>query len=130
LNPGLSRIPLTRGTPWARQGRHRILGQASHGRGRQAGELPAISRGAARHLEGVAQIDAVDDDRRRPGDHARQDAHADGRDAALTNAKQFDALDRVEQAITWYERAFRLLPDEDPNKKIAKERLDVLRARK
>ena len=37
---------------------------------------------------------------------------------------------RVEQAITWYERAFRLLPDDDPNKKVAKERLDVLRSRK
>ena len=49
---------------------------------------------------------------------------------AFTNAKQFDAVERVDQAITWYERAFRLLPDEDPNKKIAKERLDLLRARK
>jgi hypothetical protein len=49
---------------------------------------------------------------------------------AFTNARQFDAVERVEQAITWYERAFRLLPDEDPNKKIAKERLDLLRSRK
>jgi tetratricopeptide (TPR) repeat protein len=50
--------------------------------------------------------------------------------AAFTNARQFDAVERVDDAIKWYERAFRLLPDDDPNKKAAKDRLDLLRARK
>jgi hypothetical protein len=50
--------------------------------------------------------------------------------AALRTARQYDALGRNDDAMTWYERAVKLLPDEDPNKKIAKERLDALRLRK
>ena len=46
---------------------------------------------------------------------------------AFRNAKQFDALERVEDAVKWYEQALRLLPDDDPNKKIARERLELLR---
>jgi tetratricopeptide (TPR) repeat protein len=49
---------------------------------------------------------------------------------ALTRAKQYDAVDRVPDAIKWYERAFNHLADDDPNKKIVKARLDALRARK
>jgi tetratricopeptide (TPR) repeat protein len=50
--------------------------------------------------------------------------------AALRTARQYDALGRDDDAMTWYERAVKLLPDEDPNKKIAKERLEALRARR
>jgi len=50
--------------------------------------------------------------------------------AALRTARQYDALGRNDDAMTWYERAVKLLPDEDPNKKIAKERLDALRLQK
>ena len=49
--------------------------------------------------------------------------------AAFTSGRQYDALDRVEQAIAQYERAARYLPDDDPNRRIARERLDVLRKR-
>ena len=49
--------------------------------------------------------------------------------AALRTARQYDALGRNDDAMMWYERAFKLLPDDDPNKKIAKDRLDALRAR-
>lgn len=47
--------------------------------------------------------------------------------AAFKNARQFDALGRRDGAITWYERAVKMLPDDDPNKKTAQERLDALR---
>ena len=49
---------------------------------------------------------------------------------ALTRAKQYDALDRVPDAITWYERAYANLLDSDPNRKVVKDRLDLLRTRK
>jgi hypothetical protein len=49
-------------------------------------------------------------------------------DAAFKRARQFDAMNRAEDAIAQYERAFQLLPPEDPNRKAAKERLDILRA--
>ena len=47
--------------------------------------------------------------------------------AAFKNAKQYDALERVDDAVKWYEQAVRLLPDDDPNKKIARDRLAELR---
>jgi tetratricopeptide (TPR) repeat protein len=91
-----------------------------------SGDLPE----ALRQLERVAQIDpsmaiVAEQAMTRVKTRMRTEGTQ-----AFTNAKQFDAVDRVEQAVTWYERAFRLLPDEDPNKKIAKERLDLLRAKK
>jgi serine/threonine-protein kinase len=49
---------------------------------------------------------------------------------ALTRAKQYDAVDRVPDAIKWYEKAFSLLPDDDASKNTVKARLDLLRARK
>lgn len=49
---------------------------------------------------------------------------------ALTRAKQYDALDRVADAIKWYERAYANQLDDDPNKKTVKARLDLLRAQK
>ena len=51
-------------------------------------------------------------------------------DQAFIKASQFDAADRIDDAIKSYEQAFKLLPDDDPYRKIAKQRLDVLRAKK
>jgi tetratricopeptide (TPR) repeat protein len=49
---------------------------------------------------------------------------------AFTRARQFDALERIEQAIAAYERAFNYLTDDDPNRKVARERLEALRPRR
>jgi tetratricopeptide (TPR) repeat protein len=51
---------------------------------------------------------------------------ADGADA-FKRAQQFDASNRVNDAITWYERAVRNLPDTSPEKRIAVERLRALK---
>jgi len=48
---------------------------------------------------------------------------------AIVRAKQYDALERVNQAIAEWERAYRNLLDDDPTRKMVKERLDALRAR-
>jgi predicted component of type VI protein secretion system len=48
-------------------------------------------------------------------------------DDAFKRAKTFDALGRTEDAIAQYERAAQLLAPDDPNRKVAKQRLDVLR---
>ncbi len=47
---------------------------------------------------------------------------------AFKRARTFDALGRLEDAIAQYERAMQLLAPDDPNRKAAKQRLDVLRA--
>ena len=47
---------------------------------------------------------------------------------AFSRGRLYDALDRLEQAIDSYERAYRYLPDDDPNREVAKARLDALRA--
>ena len=49
--------------------------------------------------------------------------------AAFINGRQYDALDRIEQAIAAYEVAVRYLTDDDPNKQAARDRLAVLRVR-
>ena len=49
--------------------------------------------------------------------------------AAFTNARQYDALDRIDQAISAYEIAVRYLTDDDPNRQTARQRLTALRAR-
>jgi predicted Zn-dependent protease len=49
---------------------------------------------------------------------------------AFVNARQYDALDRVADAIKSYEVATRNLLDGDPKKRVAVERLAALRARK
>jgi predicted component of type VI protein secretion system len=49
-------------------------------------------------------------------------------DDAFRRARGFDALGRTEDAIAQYERAIRLLSPDDPNRRTAKQRLDVLRA--
>jgi serine/threonine protein kinase len=51
---------------------------------------------------------------------------AEGIDAFI-RGRQYDAFDRVEQAISSYERAFSNLPQDDPRREIAKTRLDALR---
>ena len=48
-------------------------------------------------------------------------------DDAFARAETFDALGRTERAIAQYERAVQLLVPDDPNRKTAKQRLDVLR---
>ena len=50
----------------------------------------------------------------------------EGQDA-FTRARQYDALGRVPEAIALYERVVRYLPADDPNRKVAEERLARLR---
>lgn len=49
-------------------------------------------------------------------------------DAAFKRARTLDALSRTEDAIAQYEWAVQLLAPDDPNRKAARQRLDVLRA--
>jgi hypothetical protein len=49
-------------------------------------------------------------------------------DDAFRRARTFDVLGRTEDAIAQYERAVQLLSPDDPNRKTAKQRLDVLGA--
>lgn len=49
---------------------------------------------------------------------------------AYRRARQYDALGRVADAITWYERAIRGLPEGDSNRALAVQRLAVLKSRK
>jgi tetratricopeptide (TPR) repeat protein len=91
-----------------------------------SGDLPE----ALKQLERVTQIDpSMSIVAEQAMNRVRTRMRTEG-NAAFTNAKQLDAIDRVDDAIVWYERAFRLLPEGDPNKKTAKERLDLLRSRK
>ena len=46
---------------------------------------------------------------------------------AFKRARQYDALNRVDDAIAWYERAARNLPDSSPDKRIAADRLRALK---
>ena len=91
-----------------------------------SGDLP----GAVQQYERGRQIDpsvaaAADQSINR----VRARMKTEGADA-FGQGRQYDALDRIEQAIAQYERAVRYLPDDDPNKKIARDRLQVLRARR
>jgi tetratricopeptide (TPR) repeat protein len=45
---------------------------------------------------------------------------------ALRRARQYDALGRRAEAITWYERALESLPESDPNREIVRKRLNEL----
>jgi tetratricopeptide (TPR) repeat protein len=89
-----------------------------------SGDWPA----ALQHYERVRQLDPAMAAVTQALNRVRARMKTEGADA-LRNARQYDAVDRVADAITWYERAYRYLPDDDPGRKIAKERLDVLRAR-
>jgi serine/threonine protein kinase len=53
--------------------------------------------------------------------------HADGADA-FTLAREYDAKNRVDDAIVWYERAFRYLPESSPDKRTAADRLRALKS--
>lgn len=48
-------------------------------------------------------------------------------DDAYRKARQFDARNRPTEAITWYQRAVEWLPDSDPRKATAQERLTTLK---
>jgi tetratricopeptide (TPR) repeat protein len=52
---------------------------------------------------------------------------ADGSDA-FKRAQEFDASNRVNDAITWYERAVRNLPENSAERRIAAERLRTLKS--
>ncbi len=46
---------------------------------------------------------------------------------AFRRATQYEALDRIPDAVSWYEQAIALLPDDDPRRQVAIERLAMLR---
>lgn len=46
---------------------------------------------------------------------------------ALRRARQYDALGRRAEAITWYERALESLPESDPNRDVVRKRLNELK---
>jgi FHA domain-containing protein len=50
--------------------------------------------------------------------------------SALKDARQYDAFGQSAKAIPLYEKAYRYLPEEDAERKAAKDRLDALRAKK
>jgi tetratricopeptide (TPR) repeat protein len=52
---------------------------------------------------------------------------AEAGDDAYRKARQFDARNRLSEAITWYQRAVTWLPESDPRKATAQERLVVLK---
>jgi len=49
---------------------------------------------------------------------------------ALKQAKTYDAFGQAAKAIPLYEKAYRYLPEDDADRKAAKDRLDALRAKK
>jgi hypothetical protein len=57
---------------------------------------------------------------------ARQKMHAAG-DDAYRKARQFDARDRPADAVSWYQHAIAWLPDGDPRRATARDRLAVLK---
>ena len=52
---------------------------------------------------------------------------AEAGDDAYRKARQFDARNRLSEAITWYQRAVTWLPESDARKALAQERLAVLK---
>jgi hypothetical protein len=58
----------------------------------------------------------------------QESMHADGADA-FKRAREYDAANRVGDAVAWYERAFRNLPDSSPDKRVAADRLRALKPR-
>lgn len=91
-----------------------------------AGDWPA----SAQQYDRVKELDpsmagVADESSKR----VRARMRTEGTDA-FTRARQYDAVGRTADAITFYDRAFRYLPDDDQNKKTAKERADLLRAKK
>jgi tetratricopeptide (TPR) repeat protein len=96
---------------------------ASAAQSETAGDWPA----ALQHYESAVKNDAglstvVDSAVAR----VKARMKAEGTDA-FRRARQYDALNRVDDAVTWYERAFRNLPDGDPDRRTAGERLNALK---
>jgi tetratricopeptide (TPR) repeat protein len=89
-----------------------------------AGDFPA----ALSHLERARQLDPSVADFAQLVNRVKTRMKNEATEA-IKRARQYDALDRVSQAIAEYERAKRNLLDDDPDKKTVNERLDALRAR-
>lgn len=53
--------------------------------------------------------------------------HEDGLDA-FKRAQQYEAAKRVDDAVAWYERAFRNLPENSAEKRTAGDRIRALRS--
>lgn len=109
----------------AREGVHRLAQQALDA-GAKA-EASGDWVGAVQHYDQAAQIEpstaaGAEESARR----VRARMKTEGTDA-FTRAKQYDAVRRVPEAVALYERAYRYLTDDDPNRKVAKDRLDALR---
>jgi len=111
----------------AREGIHAIAQQALEAAMKAEAEGDLV--GAIQQYARARQVDSstggvADESSKR----VRARMKVEGTDA-FKRAKQYDAGDRVPQAVMFYELAFRYLPDDDPNKKVAKDRWDALRAR-
>jgi tetratricopeptide (TPR) repeat protein len=82
--------------------------------------------GAARHYERALELDpestAAPDAMRR----LKARMQSDGEDA-FKRARQYDALGRVQEAISMYEKAVQLLPADHANVKVARDRLAALK---
>jgi hypothetical protein len=82
--------------------------------------------GAARHYERALELDpestAAHDAMRR----LKARMQSDGEDA-FKRARQYDALGRVQEAISMYEKAVQLLPADHANVKVARDRLAALK---
>jgi hypothetical protein len=89
-----------------------------------AGDWPA----ALQHYEQVRQLDPSAATLAQSVNRVRARMKTEGADAYV-RARQYDAVDRVSDAIAWYERAYRNLLDDDPRRMTATERLAALRAR-
>jgi tetratricopeptide (TPR) repeat protein len=90
--------------------------------GNWAGAIQQFER--ARRLDSSLAPQAEDGMRR-----ARERMRAAGNEA-FKRARQYDALGRTAAAIAEYTEAATLLPPDDPNAKVAKDRLDALRGGK
>ena len=115
---------LTRARDGQRAAAQKALEEAT--RLETAGDWPASAQQYDRVKELDPSMTGVADESSK---RVRARMKTEGTDA-FTRARQYDAVGRIADAITFYDRAFRYLPDDDPNKKTAKERADLLRAKK
>ena len=82
--------------------------------------------GAVKQYERALQLDASLASATEAMKRVRALMAVDGADA-FKRAKQYDALGRAADAIPLYEKAVQYLPPDDPNSKIAKDRLAALK---
>ena len=94
-------------------------------RSENAGELAA----ALEHFQKAAQVDTAMAAQAQPAIARVRDAMKKEGTAAFAEARTRESFRQTSQAIALYEKAYRYLPDDDPNKKAAKEKLDMLRGR-